>query len=135
MKPPRSRIRLAVAAFAVGALAGTAGAHPPPKMVLRESVRLQGSRRPDGDAPGGRMTLRALGTDHPFATFSRQAFALVDEGQEPPAVGDRYTLQGPRELLSRFTAARPEQTVTILAEHRPGSNDLFVLTLDLCPAH
>lgn len=36
---------------------------------------------------------------------------------------------------SRFFAADPEQTVTILAEHRPGSSDLFVLTLDLCPSH
>jgi hypothetical protein len=51
-----------------------------------------------------------------------------------PQPGSRFTLQGPRDLLARFAAARPEQTVTILAEHRPGSSDLFVLTLDLCPS-
>jgi hypothetical protein len=39
-----------------------------------------------------------------------------------------------RDLLARYAAAGPEQTVTILAEHRPGSSDLFVLTLDLCPS-
>jgi hypothetical protein len=34
----------------------------------------------------------------------------------------------------RWLLAKPDQTVTILAEHRPGSSDLFVLTLDLCQA-
>jgi hypothetical protein len=111
-----------------------AGAHPPPKTVTRELVRLRGARRPDGDAPAGRMTLRAQGTEHPFAAVERQAFALLEnEAEEPPKVADRYTLQGPRELLNQFTTARPNQTITILAEHRPGSTDLFLLTLDLCP--
>jgi len=46
----------------------------------------------------------------------------------------RFTLQGPRDLLVRFAAVRPDQTVIILADHRSGSSDLFVLALDLCPS-
>jgi hypothetical protein len=42
-------------------------------------------------------------------------------------------VRGPRDLLTRFAAAKADQIVTILAEHRPGSSDLFVLTLDICP--
>ncbi len=76
--------------------------------------------------------LRAQGVDQPFAATERQAYALI-ENEEAPKVADRYTLQGPRELLGQFSAARPNQTVTILAEHRPGSSDLFLLALDLCP--
>ncbi len=114
-------------------LPAAAGAHGPPKVVVRELVRLQGFRRADGPASAGRMTLRAQGVDQPFAATDRQAFALTDEGEETPKVADRYVLQGPRPLLAKFGAARPEQTVTILAEHRPGGADLFLLTLDLCP--
>jgi len=39
-----------------------------------------------------------------------------------------------RDLLARYAAAGPEQTVTILAEHRPGSIDVFVPALDPCPS-
>ncbi len=122
---------LAVLALAI--LAAFAAAHEPPKVVVRELVRLQGFRRADGDAPAGRMTLRAQGVEQPFAASERRAFALTTEGKEPPQVTDRYTLQGPRPLLARFTGARPDQTVTILAERRPGGGDLFVLSVDLCP--
>ena len=45
----------------------------------------------------------------------------------------RLVLQGPRELLARFAAARADQTVTMLAERRLGGSDLFVIALDLCP--
>ena len=79
------------------------------------------------------MTLRAQGVEQPFATTDRRAFALAAEGAEAPKVEDRYTLQGPRPLLARFTDARPDQSVTILAEHHPGGSDLFVLAIDLCP--
>jgi hypothetical protein len=106
-------------------------AHEPPRPADRELVRLQGYRRADGDAPAGRMELSALGAAYPFAATAREAYGLpVAEPARPAA---RYTLQGPRPLLARFAGARPDQTVTILAEHRPGSDDLFVLALDLCP--
>lgn len=127
----RSPLVLVVAFAAL--LAPLAAAHEPPKVVVRELVRLQGQRRADGDAPAGRMTLRAQGVEQPFATTDRRAFALTVGGAEPPKVDDRYTLQGPRPLLARFADARPDQTVTILAEHRPGGSDLFVLSVDLCP--
>lgn len=122
-----------VLAAALAAAAPFAAAHEPPKVMVRELVRLQGFRRGEGDAPAGRMTLRAQGVEQPFAAIDRRAFALTAEGAEPPKVADRYTLQGPRPLLARFADARPDQTVTILAERRPGGADLFVITIDLCP--
>lgn len=131
--PSRSALVPVVALAAALLAAPFAGAHEPPKVVVRELVRLQGFRRAHGDAPAGRMTLRAQGVDQPFATSDRRAFALAMEGKEPPQVADRYTLQGPRPLLARFAGARPDQTVTILAERRPGGADLFVLAIDLCP--
>ena len=127
----RAAFMLPLAAALLAAPLATA--HEPPKVVVRELVRLQGFRRADGDAPAGRMVLRAQGADQPFAALERRAFALAAEGAEPPTVADRYTLQGPRALLARFADSRPDQTVTILAERRPGASDLFVLAIDLCP--
>lgn len=108
-----------------------AGAHPPQRTANRELVRLQGHRRADGDAPAGRLEIAALGGTHPFAAGALDVYGMTDaEPAKPPT---HYVLQGPRPLLARFAGARPEQTVTILAERRAGSADLFVLALDLCP--
>jgi hypothetical protein len=135
MRMSRRSALVPIVALAAALLAvPCAVAHEPPKVVVRELVRLQGFRRADGDAPAGRMTLRAQGVDQPFAATDRRAFTLAAEGSEPPQVADRYTLQGPRPLLARFGDARPDQAVTILAERRPGATDLFVLTIDLCPS-
>jgi len=125
--------RLGVAAIAtLLLLARTGGAHePPPRTPVREFVRLQGTVRADGDAPAGRLHLTVLGTTHPFAATAHDVYGLTPDATAPP--GASYALQGPRPLLTRLAAARPDQTVTILAEHRPGSTDLFVLALDLCP--
>jgi hypothetical protein len=68
---------------------------------------------------------------HPFAATARDVYGL--SSAEPGKPADSYTLQGPRPLLARFAGARPDQLVTILAEHRPGGSDLFVLAIDLCP--
>lgn len=119
------------AAGLVLALATAAIAHPPPRTTVREIVRIQGHR---GDGPR-RFTLVALGTERPFAVSDFRTLGLA-EGDRPaePALPDKpLALQGSREDLARFVAARPEQTVTILAEHRPGSADLFLIALDLCP--
>src|SRR5262245_17835327 len=126
-------LRLGVAALAaVLLLARTSAAHePPPRTPVREFVRLQGTVRPDGDAPAGRLQLTVLGAAHAFAATAHDVYGLTPEATAPP--GTSYSLQGPRPLLARFAGARPDQTVTILAEHRPGSTDLFVLALDLCP--
>ena len=130
---PRSPL-LVVIALGVLLAPSFAVAHEPPKVVVRELVRLQGFRRADGAAPAGRMTLRAQGVDHPFAATDRRVFALTVEGREPPKLADRYTLQGPRPLLARFGGAGPDQLVSILAERRPGNDELFILALDLCVA-
>jgi hypothetical protein len=111
--------------------AGAAVAHPPPRTTTRELLRLQGQRRADGEAPAGRLEIAALGETHPFAATAVEVYGMTDA--EPGKPTTQYVLQGPRPLLGRFTGARPDQTVTILAERRPGSPELFVLALDLCP--
>ena len=99
--------------------------------MVREIVWLKG-KRAGADAP---MVLVALGADHRFAVVDLKRFAVADVATPEP--GDleraRLVLQGPRELLARLADARPDQTVTILGERRPGRADLFVLALDLCP--
>lgn len=110
---------------------GVAIAHPPPRTQNREIVRLAGHCSADAAAPAGRMQLVALGAEHPFAATTRDTYSLTTEEAAQPAM--RYTLQGPRALIARFAAARPDQTISILAEHHPGTDNLFVLDLDLCP--
>jgi hypothetical protein len=114
-----------------------AAAHDPPRMATREMVRIQGHR---GTAPKAAKVVRevvlvALGTEHRFYATDWQRFGFSDPQTAGPAEEprDRFVLQGRREDLARFAAARPAQTVTILAERRPGSADLFLLTLDFCP--
>ena len=127
-----SRPGATIAAILMGVF--VAAAHETPKTTTRELVRLQGFRRADGDAPAGRMTLHVLGVEQPFAAVDRRVFGLVVEGDAAPKAADRYALQGPRGLLGRFAGAGPGDTVSILAEHHPGSGDLFVLAIDVCPA-
>ncbi len=127
-----------VTAALVGGLLGAAAAHPPPRTTAREVIRLQGTRAPtpDGAGAGHRLTVAALGGDYPFAATTWQVLvAPGQDGPPPPSTPDHpgYTLEGDRETLSRFTGARPEQTVTLLVERRPGASTLFVLALDLCP--
>lgn len=131
MKAVVVALALVVAAFA------TAAAHDPPRMATREMVRIQGHR---GAAPKAAKVVReavlvALGTEHRFYATDWQRFGFSEEQPGGPAVEPhgRLVLQGKREDLARFAAARPAQTVTILAERRPGSADLFLLTLDFCP--
>jgi hypothetical protein len=125
--------RRRILALALGLALAPAGglAHQPLPAADREIVRLQGHRRADGDAPAGRLQLSAQGAVHPFAATARDAYGL--SSAEPGKLADSYTLQGPRPLLARFAGARPDQLITILAEHRPAGSDLFVLAIDLCP--
>jgi hypothetical protein len=135
----RRGIVLAVAMLLAAAVA--ARGHTPPRMATRELVRIQGYRTKTADTGiQRRFVLTALGVDHPFAATDWQVFGFSDAppasaatpSATPPAP-EHFVLQGSRELLARFAAAHPQQTVTLLAEHRPGSTDLFVLTLDICP--
>ncbi len=127
----RLALGLVVMAFA---LAGSAAAHPSAP-AARELVRLQGHRA-DGPAGAGvtTMTVAALGVDHPFAAADVRTFGFGESARDVAPVGARVVLQGARDLLQRFTSARADQLVTILAERRAGATDLFVLTVDLCPA-
>lgn len=111
--------------------AGAAVAHQPEHAVVRELVWLKGRRAGD-EAP---LVLVALGAEHRFAVAELKRFPIGDPAAatEGGFERDRLTLQGPRELLARFAGARADQTVTILAERRPGRADLFVIALDICP--
>lgn len=111
--------------------AGPALAHQPERAVARELVWLKGRRGGDG-AP---LVLVALGADHHFAVAELKRFPVGEDVVAPEGEFERarLSLQGPRELLARFAGARADQTVTILAERRPGRADLFVIALDLCP--
>lgn len=116
---------------AIAVFAGAVPAHQPERTVMRELVWLKG-RRGAADAP---LVLVALGAEHRFAVAELKRFP-VGEGAAAAATEferARLVLQGPRELLARFAAARADQTVTMLAERRAGGSDLFVIALDLCP--
>src|SRR5262249_59419236 len=113
---------------------GRAAGPAPRRTTSRELLRLQG--HPGTVTPPATATpllLVALGTEHAFAASEVRTFGFTDVPPTEPPPGTRFVLQGARDVLARYAAARPDQTVTILAEHRPGSSDLFVLTLDLCP--
>lgn len=108
-------------------------AHDVAANAVREIVRLQGQLGTATPAPGGlQLTFVALGQRLPFTVNEWRVFAFAEVDQkstlppEPQLVGDR-------SLLRRVTTARPDQRLTILAERRPGSTDLFVLTVDRCP--
>ncbi len=115
---------------------GTANAHEVHPPVNREIIRMQGFRGSAPEpTPGARsVTVLAAGTESTFTITDWQIFGVEDTPRAPAAAEhDRYVLQAAPDVLSRFTAARPAQRVTILAERRPGRSDLFVLALDLCP--
>jgi hypothetical protein len=133
MKPRYGALLVA----AVLLIAAAAHAHPPPRSATRELVRLQGHRA-QGASPEAkrRVVLLVLGVEQPFAVTDWQVFGFSDTPSATPQPAEppqRLVLQGSRDLLARFATLRPEQTVTLLAERRPGSAELFVLTLDVCP--
>ncbi len=128
-------VALWLAAFTVMPWA-VASAHDVRPSINREIVRIQGLRASQlGQTPGARtVTILAAGTESMFAINEWQVFGVEEAPGAPTAAEHaRYVLQGAPEVLSRFSAARPTQRVTILAERRPGGSDLFVLALDLCP--
>ena len=126
-------------ALLLGALlvlaAAPAGAHNPEPKIDREIVRLQGYRgaRPAEANVVAEIAMNVFGVEHKFYATDWQQYGFSAEargGQPAPA---RLMLQGDRAALARVGDARPEQRVTILAERRPTSSDLFILAVDLCP--
>lgn len=127
-----------VAILLMGLLgAGTGLAHEDTKpQPRRELVRLQGYlAEPPAGAPIVRtIALVVLAQEHRFHATDWQRFGF--RGKDDAAAGEepaQTTLHGDRPALHRLATARPDQRLTILAERRVGSADLFLLTLDLCP--
>jgi hypothetical protein len=117
----------------------SARAHGPERRGTREIVRLQGYlQRPPSGTPGGyEIVVTARGVDHRFWVIDWRRFSLGQEVTSTEAALQapaRLALQADFEVLTRFAKARPDQLLTLLAERRPGSSDLFVLTLDRCPS-
>ena len=125
--------KLALALLGAAALAAPAAAHDVKAPAIREMVRLQGRLGDATPAPGGsKLTLTVLGQALAFTADEVRIFAFAELEQQttlPPAP----QLVGDRSLLRRVSTARPDQRLTILAERRPGSSDLFVLAVDRCP--
>jgi len=124
-------MRCLVLGLATVLFAASSLAHPPPRGTQREIVRLTGNKV-DGEPAGSSLVLVVLGREYRFAPGEFRVFGFEDLEQGPPR-GGRFVLQGPRDVLQRFAAARADQRVSVLAERRTAGGDLFVLALDLCP--
>ena len=129
--------RLLLVGTALALATAPAAAHNLTPQPVRELVRIQGYKAPapPGAAAGTEVVLIVLGQQVRFAASEWRTFAFFESGQPPPAQPTQVALQGERPLLHSITAARPDQRITILAERRPGSSDVFVLAVDLCPEH
>ncbi len=115
--------------------AGPAWTHDIPRTAIRELVRLQGHVRPQGDAASHDvMALSVNGRELSFVVGDRQVFIAVGAAGRPTQKEPvQVVVRGARELLARIAGARPNQRVTLLAERRPGSAEMFVASVDLCP--
>lgn len=134
--PAIDRPLCGAAMLAVVLAAGIAAAHDVAPQPVRELLRIQGFKAPapPGVAVARAVTMVVLGQSVPFAATDWRPFAFFDPNAAPtPPEPPQVTLQGERAQLHSIVAARPDQRVTILAERRPGSVDVFVLTVDLCP--
>lgn len=127
---------LAIVLATVALVVADARAHEPSRINAREIVRLSGTF--GAPSKGGPKThdvaVSVLGKKRTLHAGDWQVFALViDQQTKEPEAPESVELQGPRETLARIASAGDEQRVSILAERRAGSDDLFVLALDLCP--
>jgi len=112
-----------------------AGAHNLTPQPVRELLRVQGYKAPAprGTAAAREVVFLVLGQQVHFAATEWRTFAFFESGQPPPPEPAQVGLQGERPLLHSLATARPDQRITILAERRPGSADVFLLAVDLCP--
>jgi len=127
--------RLLMIGTALVLAAAPAAAHNLTPQPVRELLRIQGYKAPapHGTPAGREVVLIVLGQQVRFAASEWRTFAFFESGQPTPAEPAQVALQGERPLLHSITAARSDQRITILAERRPGSPDVFVLAVDLCP--
>lgn len=127
--------RLALVLWLVLGTVGTTSAHEVQRTAVRELVRLQGYVRPATETEASdAIELSVNGRALPFVVGDRQVFITVGAAGRPTTKEPtRIVVQGMRELLSRILQATPEQRVTLLGERRPGSAELFVAAVDLCP--
>lgn len=127
-------LRAAVASLAVLLATSAAPAHDIVSHAVREMVRIQG-RFGTAPAPAGgrQVTFVVLGQKLPFTASEWRVFAFADAETGGPTEVPEPQLVGDRSILRQVSTARPDQRVTILAERRPGSADLFVLAVDRCP--
>lgn len=128
--------RAGAAAALLALVASAADAHDVSLKPVRELLRIQGYRTPApaGVAPLRELNMTVLGRAIPLALTEWRTFVFRDANPDKANEPTGIVLQGERPLLSRITSAKPEQQITILAERRPGSSDVFVLAVDLCPA-
>ena len=122
-----------LSAVAPGALPRPAAAHPEASRVIREIVRLQGYF---GAAPAGvplqrEVSLLVLADRYALKVTDFQVFGTTEApvGAVEP---NELRVQGDRAKLAEFSKVSG-QRVTILGERRPGSSEIFLLSLDLCP--
>jgi hypothetical protein len=105
---------------------------------VRELVRIQGYKVPAPQAVKveREVVFVVLGQQLRFAANEWRSFAFHDPtaSKTPPPDPPQLSLQGERSLLRSISTARPDQRITILAERRPGSAELFLLSVDLCPS-
>jgi len=127
--------RLLLVGAALALAPPPAGAHNLTPQPVRELLRMQGfkSPAPPGTAAAREVVLIVLGQPVHFVATEWRTFAFFESGQPPPAEPAQVALQGERPLLHSLATARPDQRITILAERRPGSADVFLLAVDLCP--
>ncbi len=135
MRSVSTRVVVATALVGLAVCWSTAAsAHPADRVTKRELVRVQGYKTPPAGAKIVReLVLAVFGTDVRLHATDWQRYSLDSTATETPPELPRLMLQGERDVLDAFASARPDQRITILAEHRPGSDDLFILALDLCP--
>jgi hypothetical protein len=127
---------VALAALLAMGVAGSvdlASAHPQTPRVLREIVRLQGylGDPPPGVASSGEMTLVVFSERHRLRVTDWQVFGTSDvaPSEECPS---ELRLQGDRAQLAGI-ASLAGRRITLLGERRPGSGEVFLLALDVCP--
>jgi hypothetical protein len=110
-----------------------AAAHPEASRVIREIVRIQGhlGATPAGVPVQRDVTLLVLADRYEMKVTDFQVFGTTEApvGAVEPS---EIRVQGDRAKLAEL-AQVSGQRVTILGERRPGSSEIFLLALDLCP--